>query len=189
MDFRKVNVSAGVTPDSVARHVQRLLDIEAIRQLAAMYPILVDSHELETLVEAFTEDGQFARAGAVHSGRAELRTFYRAIADGYDVMVHTAHQHVIDIDAGAKTATGVQTGHGEVGLPSGGRAIASFRYDDDYRKVGDRWLFARRVMRYHYFAPHDKLASSLTGRQRIHMPSGEIRDGEIPEQLQSWRAR
>ncbi len=102
MDFRKADVSAGVTPDSVARHVHRILDIEAIRQPAAMYPFLVDSHELETLVEAFTEDGRLSRAGAVHSGRAELRSFLRAIADGYDVLVHTAQQ-VIDIDAGAKS--------------------------------------------------------------------------------------
>ncbi|MFE2218234.1 nuclear transport factor 2 family protein [Streptomyces canus] len=187
MNLREVNISREVTTDSAVHHLQRLLDIEAIRQLVASYPLLVDGHEAAGLVAAFTEDGEFSRAGATYTGRAELTTFFEAIVSSYSVMVHTAHQHVIDLGEDSTTASGIQTGHGEVGLPSGQRAVASYRYDDDYRKVGDRWLFAKRVMRYHYFAPHDRLGSILNGRQRVHMPSGEIRDGEIPEGLPTWR--
>src|SRR3954451_24266273 len=146
LDVGNVNASPRVEMGSELQHLQRLVDLEAIRQLAAIYPILVDSHDLERLVALFTEDATFHRAGRVYAGRDELRDFYAQTMDTYSMMAHSAHQHVVEVAPGATLAVGVQTGHGELQL-TGQRVVAAYRYDDAYRCVGGRWLFARRQMR------------------------------------------
>ncbi len=187
LDVGNVNARPSVEAGSERQHLQRLVDLDAIRQLAAIYPILVDSHDLEHLVALFTEDATFHRAGHVHAGRAELRRFFAQIMGTYSMMAHTGHQHVVDLAPGATVAVGVQMGHGELEL-AGQRVVAAYRYDDQYRCVEGRWLFARREMRYQYFSTHDELGRSLSGRQRVRVPGAEPRDAEIPEELPSYRA-
>jgi ketosteroid isomerase-like protein len=187
LDVGEINSSPRVEAGSELQHLQRLVDLDAIRQLAAIYPILVDSHDLERLVALFTEDATFHRAGHVHAGREELHRFFAQIMGTYSMMAHTAHQHVIDLAPGATLAAGVQMGHGELEM-AGQRVVAAYRYDDEYRCVQGRWLFARRQMRYQDFSTHDELGSSLSGRQRVRVPGAEPRDAEIPEGLPSYQA-
>lgn len=187
VDVNNVNASPEIEVGSERFHLQRLADLHAIQQLAAIYPILVDSHDLDGLVELFAEDATFSRAGVVHSGRDELRAFYDQIMSTYSLTVHTVHQHVVDLALGADTAVGVQMGHGEVAV-DGQRMLAAYRYDDEYRRVDGRWLFARRQMRYEYFTSHEELGLSLLGRQRIRVPGAAPRDAEIPEELETYRA-
>ena len=187
LDVRNVNVSGVIEPGSELSHLQRLSDLHAIHQLAAVYPILVDSHDLEPLIDLFTRDASFVRAGNVHTGHDELRRFFDQIMGTYSMTVHTAHQHLVDLVPGAKTAVGVQMGHGEVAV-EGRRLLAAYRYDDDYSWEDGRWLFARRQMRYQYFSAHETLGDSLAGRQRIRVPGAAPRDAEIPEELPSHRA-
>jgi ketosteroid isomerase-like protein len=186
LDIGRVNASPLVEAGSEREHLQRLVDLDAIRQLASIYPILVDSHDLEHVVALFAEDATFHRAGHVHAGREELHRFFAQIMDTYSMMVHTGHQHVVDLALGATVAVGVQIGHGELEL-AGQRVVAAYRYDDEYRCVEGRWLFARRQMRYQYFSTHDGLGQSLSGRQRVRLPGAEPRDAEIPEELPSYR--
>jgi uncharacterized protein (TIGR02246 family) len=187
LDVSSVNFSPEIEQGSELLHLQRLADLHAIQQLAAIYPILVDSHDLDALIDLFTEDATFLRAGAVHSGRAELRQFYDQIMNTYSLTVHSVHSHVVDLALGANTAVGVQMGHGEVAI-DGQRMLAAYRYDDQYRRVEGRWLFARRQMRYEYFTSHEELGLSMAGRQRIRVPGAAPRDAEIPEELPTHRA-
>lgn len=187
LDVRKINISPVVESGSELSHIQRLADLHAIGQLVDAYPILVDSHDLDALVALFTHDAQFHRAGSVYTGHDELRRFYEQLMGTYSLTVHTVHQHLVDLDLGAGVATGVQMGHGEVAV-DGRRMLASYRYDDKYRWEDGRWLFARRVMRYQYFASHEQLGDSLAGRQRVRVAGAEPRDAEIPEDLASHRA-
>jgi uncharacterized protein (TIGR02246 family) len=184
LDVNTVNISPRIEPGSELLHVQRLADVQAIQQLGAIYPILVDSHDLNALVDLFAQDGTFLRAGHVHTGREELREFFAQIMRAYSMTVHSVHSHVVDLALGANTAVGVQMGHGEVAI-KGQRCLAAFRYDDEYRWVEGRWLFARRQLRYEYFSSHDALGSSLAGRQRVRVPGAAPRDAEIPEELPS----
>lgn len=187
LDVRKVTASPGIELGSQLSHVQRLSDLHAIEQLAALYPILVDSHDLDALIDLFTQDATFERAGIVHTGHDELRRFYDQIMSTYSMTVHTVHQHVVDLALGAKTAVGVQMGHGEVAIDRR-RLLAAYRYDDEYRWENGRWRFARRHMRYQYFSNHDGLEASLAGRQRVRVPGAAPRDAEIPEELPSHQA-
>lgn len=187
LDVNNVNASPEIQDGSERLHLQRLLDLHAIQQLAAIYPILVDSHDLDALIGLFADDASFSRAGAVHSGRAELRAFYAQIMGTYSLTIHSVHQHVVDLVSGANTAVGVQMGHGEVAI-EGRRMLAAYRYDDEYRRVDGRWLFARRNMRYEYFTSHEELPLSMAGRRRIRVPGADPRDAEIPEELESYKA-
>jgi ketosteroid isomerase-like protein len=187
LNVGNINYSPRVDSESKHQHLQRLVDLDAIRQLVAVYPILVDSHDLEHLVALFTVDATFHRAGHIHEGRDGLREFYSQIMGTYSMMAHSGHQHVVDLAPGAMSAVGVQMGHGELAL-AGKRVAAAYRYDDEYRCVEGRWLFARREMRYQYFSAHDELGRSLSGRQRVRVPGAEPRDAEIPEELPSYRA-
>lgn len=190
LDVRNVNVSPVIEPGSELLHLQRLSDLHAIEQLAGVYPILVDSHDLDALIDLFTHDAEFLRAGSVHSGLDEIRRFFDQIMRSYSLTVHTVHQHLVDLTAGATTAVGVQMGHGEVAI-DGRRMLASYRYDDEYRREDGHWRFARRQMRYQYFSGHDLLGDSLAGRQRVRVPGSAARDAEIPEELpshQAWKA-
>jgi ketosteroid isomerase-like protein len=186
-DVTHVNASPDITAGSERLHVQRLADLHAIQQLAAVYPILVDSHDLDALIGLFAPGGIFVRAGVTHTGHAELRRFFSQIVDNYSLTVHSTHQHVVDLALGAKAAVGVQLGHGEVAI-DGRRLLAAYRYDDEYRWVEGRWLFARRQMRYQYFSAHEELGQSLAGRQRVRVPGAAPRDAEIPEELPSHQA-
>jgi ketosteroid isomerase-like protein len=187
LDVRNVNTSPLIEPGTELTHLQRLSDLHAIQQLAGIYPILVDSHDLDPLISLFTHDASFLRAGNVHTGHEELRTFFDQIMANYSMTVHTVHQHLVDLVPGARTAVGVQMGHGEVAI-DGRRMLAAYRYDDEYRWEEGRWLFARRHMRYAYFSGHDMLGASLAGRQRVRVPGAAPRDAEIPEELPSHRA-
>ncbi|MFC9664004.1 nuclear transport factor 2 family protein [Nocardia sp. NPDC127606] len=187
LDVGNINSSPRVEAGSELQHLQRLVDLDAIRQLVAIYPILVDSHDLEHLVALFTEDATFHRAGHVHIGREELRRFYAQIMATYSMAAHVGHQHVVDLAPGAGFAVGVQMGHGELEM-AGQRVVAAYRYDDEYRCVEGQWLFARREMRYQYFSTHEELGRSLSGRQRVRVPGAEPRDAEIPEDLSSYQA-
>ena len=186
-DVTQVNASPHIEAGSERLHLQRLADLHAIQQLTRVYPILVDSHDLDALIDLFAADGIFLRAGNTYSGHDELRRFFSQIVDNYTMTVHTVHQHVVDLALGAKTAVGVQMGHGEVAV-NGQRLLAAYRYDDEYRWVDGRWLFARRQMRYEYFSAHDELGQSLAGRQRVRVPGAAPRDAEIPEELPSHQA-
>jgi hypothetical protein len=184
-DVSRANVSPRIAANSEGEHLQRLMDLEAIRQLGAIYPIFVDSKDVTNIVGTFTPDGEFYRGGVWYRGHEELRAFYLQIGATYGVSVHSVHQHAVDIAVGATEAVGVQTGTADVEL-SGMRYKAGYRYDDVYRRVNDRWLFARRLMRYQYFSSHDALATSLNGRDRVRLPSGEPRAAEIPEELPNY---
>jgi len=186
-DVTHVNASPNIEAGSERLHVQRLVDLHAIQQLAQVYPILVDSHDLDALIDLFAADGTFLRAGDTHSGHDELRRFFSQIVDNYSLTIHTVHQHVVDLALGAKTAVGVQMGHGEVAI-DGRRLLAAYRYDDEYRWVEARWLFARRQMRYEYFSAHEELGQSMAGRRRVRVPGATPRDAEIPEELPSHQA-
>ena len=55
-DVTQVNASPDFEAGSELSHLQRLSDLHAIQQLAAVYPILIDSHDLDPLINLFTQD-------------------------------------------------------------------------------------------------------------------------------------
>jgi ketosteroid isomerase-like protein len=127
-----------VTPGELAAR-------EAIRDLVARYNASGDAGRLDPLLELFAEDALLEVPGASLRGRGEIRAFFEGVVRGEGGRRRVAHlrhftaTHQIDLE-GPDRARGrcyylVLT---EAGLDHWGR------YLDEYRRSGERWLFARR---------------------------------------------
>lgn len=188
IQIQSVGHSSMVEEGDLARHVQTLLDINAIKDLVSIYPILADTHDVEAVVGTFAKDGEFSRAGAVHRGHEELRTFYTHNMILYSMMIHTHHQHIVQLSDDGRTATGLAMAHAETVTADGVHINSAFRYDDKYVKVGEDWKFARRVLRYQYMSSQEGMAQRLAGNERVNLPGMPPRRAEIPEDIPSWQS-
>ena len=63
---------------------------------------------------------------------------------------------------------------------------ASYRYEDDYRCVEGRWLFARRSITFMYAVPADQLAGSFGGVERMRWPRTAPEAADYPESSPTW---
>ena len=171
------------SPDALAAHVRVLSDRIAIGDLAALYAMAVDDHDIEGVLTCFAPHGSFTRAGVTSRGTQELRAFYVSMMDRYRTMLHTIHSHVVAVDG--DRATGLLTGHAELGF-EGTLMMTAYRYDDDYVCQDGRWVFADRRLRSMYVVPVDAMASSFADTDRIRWPGTDPRAADFPESAPTW---
>jgi ketosteroid isomerase-like protein len=146
---------------TVTDRVQRLEDLEAIRELQATYCYLVDDGRFEELAERwFTEDARcdFHDVAAtippvVSSGRSEILAFYSGVvavllAD----MCHTVHNQRIVIDG--NVARGECYFELTARHPATSDAVVGAgRYIDRYRRVDGNWRCCERIAQILHMAP------------------------------------
>ena len=171
-------------PAALARAVRALTDQQAVRDLGVLYARAVDDHDIDSLVAMFTDDGVFERRGVAATGAAEIRAAYVASFDTYRTMLHTPHPGVVQLH-GDGTASGWSHGHAELATRST-LVLASYRYEDDYRCIDGRWLFARRSITFMYAVPADELAGSFGGVERMRWPHTAPEPADYPETSPTW---
>jgi ketosteroid isomerase-like protein len=164
--------------------VRAQADLQAIRDLGVLYARAVDDHDIDALVAMFTPDGIFERRGVQAVGAADVRAAYVASFDTYRTMLHTAHPGVVQLH-GDGTASGWSHGHAELATRST-LILAAYRYEDDYRCVDGRWLFARRSITFMYAVPADEMATSFGSIERIRWPRTAPEAGDYPESSPTW---
>ena len=169
---------------ALARAVADQADRQAIADLQVLYGRAVDDHAIDALVAMYTDDGVFERRGAPATGPAEIRAAYVATFDTYRTMLHTAHPGVVQLH-GDGTASGWSHGHAELATSST-LVLASFRYEDDYRCVAGRWLFARRSITFMYAVPADQMAGSFGSVERMRWPRTTPEAADYPESSPTW---
>jgi ketosteroid isomerase-like protein len=169
---------------ALARAVRAQADLQAIRDLGVLYARAVDDHAIDALVAMYTPDGVFERRGVPAAGTAAIRAAYVASFDTYRTMLHTAHPGVVQLH-GDGTASGWSHGHAELATRST-LVLASYRYEDDYRCQGGRWLFARRSITFMYAVPADQLAGSFGSVERIRWPRTAPEAADYPESSPTW---
>jgi hypothetical protein len=143
-----------MTLDEVAR--------EAIRYTLAAYHLAGDRGRIDELVATFTEDGILELANGTFTGRAAIAERLRQVgarpAQPSSVRMFL-HHHLttsqVEI-AGEGEATGYSyfLVMSPVGLDHCGR------YADRYRRVGDRWLIARRKTTISWASPDSVIGAS-----------------------------
>jgi len=174
------------TEADVHKVVSDLAASQAIRNLSAVYSMAVDDHDLDTVVNCFTPDGSFERAGSRTTGHEALRTFYMTMMQRYRTTLHVPEGHTIDIDDDDPTlATGVVAGHGELVLDAT-LLMAAYRYTDSYRCLDGRWKFSSRTLQFMYVMPMEQMATGFGSSKRIRWPEQPFGEADIPEGLHTW---
>jgi hypothetical protein len=127
--------------------LQRLLDIEAIKQLKARYFRFLDTKQWDDWGMVFTEDVvmEVPEAAMVNNGRAEVVGNVGAALTGATT---THHGHMPEIDiTGPDTARGTWAMFDYVEWPAADGSRVGLQgyghYHEEYRRDGDAWRIAK----------------------------------------------
>jgi ketosteroid isomerase-like protein len=138
-----------LTFEQLAARISRMEDLAAIRDLSYRYALAVDARDYEILLGLFTPE---ATLGGTSNGAASVQgidaiiSLLKARLDAQGPTYHVTHHVLIDFDeSDPDQACGVATAHAET-KTEGGSVVRAVRYDDEYRRIRDRWLFHRRTL-------------------------------------------
>lgn len=160
----------------------------AISDLVTAYAIACDEHDMPRLTGLFTADAVFdSPSGAmVAQGRAAIEAMFIELFKIRGPAFHWTHDHTIAFDDGdPDRATGLVLSHAET-CPGAVVSLAAMRYNDEYRREGGRWHFAKRVINFLYYVPVTEYRSVLTDTHRLTL-RGERRPADYPESLACWQ--
>jgi ketosteroid isomerase-like protein len=155
-----------------------------LQELIWRYSIARDDKDLTRLLECFTDDARFVRRGSEVVGLKEIDGFFRRSMARYDLTTHTNHGQVLDPVADDQV-NGLVAGHAELVL-DGRLHVASYRYADQYRRAGQKWLIARRSLMFLYAMPVEELSTGFTDRLRIRWFGEQPAEADYPETLPTW---
>jgi ketosteroid isomerase-like protein len=135
---------------TLEERIRRLEDLESIRTLDAQYCRLLDDGDWDALMDLFTDDGEFDGLSNPR-GKAEMKEFFSGLAaGGLTAFWHFITNLEIDLDGDRAT---VRSFLWQPCVSGGTSSIAAGRYTDEVVRVGDRWLYHRKQVRFHYFGP------------------------------------
>jgi len=124
----------------LAKRIQRLEDIESIKQLKATYcAICDDNHNPDRITTIFAEDGEWEGRGIGHAkGHAAIRELFVGFQKAIAFSQHMVMNPVIETSGDRATATWYF--FGPFTMREGNRALwQAARYNDDYVKVNGVW--------------------------------------------------
>ena len=126
---------------------------QAIGQLPIRYAIAVDTRNLDDWVDLFVPDVDMGRHG---HGREALREFIEPQLRWFYRSIHQICGHRIDLGPDAAAGGGPLRATGSVYCRAEHEVddrwvVMAIRYDDDYVRAGDQWLFSRR-REWHWYA-------------------------------------
>jgi hypothetical protein len=142
---------------ALARRVQRLEDIEAIKKLKARYCALCDQqYDPEGLAGLFIEDGvwdageKFGR----HVGRRAIAEFFRGVSRDITFAAHMVLNPIIEVNGD------VATGQWYILMPATlqGQQAAWLlaQYHEEYVRVGGEWKYRHLRADIKFFSPYEK---------------------------------
>ena len=134
--------------DSLEARVQRLEDIEAIRQLKAEYcDICDDSHNPDRIVTIFTEDGVWEGKGiATATGHDEIRALFQQFGEMMSFTQHMTMNPRIRVDGDSAEASWYFFGPFTFRRNNQARWQAA-RYAEVYERVDSVWKIRRLSVR------------------------------------------
>lgn len=166
--------------EELQRRVRRLEDVSQIEALAVRYGFVVDDHDFEGIRSLFAEDAVLrTKAGVLKgSGIDEVVGYFRTHFGRLGPSNHFVHGHLIEFD-GEDRATGLVSSHAEVWrdeIPM----LTAMRYEDEYVRVGGRWLFRERLQTYMYFVDVRDYPSTFGAEHRIRTSPGSAQRADWP---------
>jgi uncharacterized protein (TIGR02246 family) len=127
--------------------IQRLVDIEAIRQLKARYFRFLDTKDWDAFATLLTDDAYMEAHGVVREGRTTILAFLPEVLDG---VVTTHHGHTSEIEiTGRDTATGIWAMFDYLTWPGDGepKGMQGYgHYHEEYVRENGAWRIRRLVL-------------------------------------------
>lgn len=143
--------------EDLARRVQVLEDIEAIKLLKAQYADACDrGYDANVLASLFAEDaiwdgGSFGR----YEGREAIRAFFQGVSSDITFAMHYMMNPIIAVDG--DTATGKWHLFQTCTFAEGNQAIfGAARYDEEYRRIDGAWHFWRLALISSFWTPYEE---------------------------------
>jgi len=165
--------------------LSRIEDRLELLELPALYSRAIDDQQIDDLLDCFCVDGIFERANGSRStvGHAALGAFYAETLREYGVSQHIPHAQVIEQLRGDEAA-GWVLAHAELAVGDQ-YVVAAIRYEDDYRRVGGRWRFARRSINFWYMTDWNHLGETVIADDRVRFRSHGPAD--LPHRTASYQ--
>lgn len=161
--------AASAADDSVGA---RAAGRESLRDLAVLYAMAVDAHDLAALELMFHPEAVLRRDGEIASGRREILELLTASMRGFRRMLHTPETHVVHVSG--EQGEGIATAHAEL-VTGSGVVLAAHEYEDEYAVHEGRWVFTSRRIRFVYAARSDRYGQILPADDRVRLPGDEPR--------------
>jgi len=164
----------------LARRLDRLESIDAIRQLAAKYALALDMRDADAWVGLFPEN---VKVGKGVTGRAALRAWFdETMRCRFTDTAHHIGGHIIEFDD-PDHAQGVVYSKNE--HETGDEwVIMQMMYVDRYERIGGRWFFRRRLPLYWYATDLNK---PPTGPNKMRWPGEPPYEGGYHDYFPSWK--
>ena len=146
-----------VNMEELARRIQRLEDIEAIKVLKARYADACDrNYDADTLASLFTEDAIWdGGLFGVYEGREAIRQFFQGVPADIPFARHYMTNPIIAVDG--DEATGEWYLFQTCTFAQGNQAIfGAGRYDERYRRVDGEWKFWRLKLTSFFWTPYEE---------------------------------
>ncbi|HUD90498.1 nuclear transport factor 2 family protein [Sphingobium sp.] len=122
----------------------------AIQELAYQYAHYIDSFDPDNWAQIFTPDAILDETAffpdALFIGRGAIRAYGEKISRNVDQLVHLITNHIIS-DLTPGTARGTAVAIVQTMRKTGEHLRFYVKYEDEYVKVGDRWLIAKKLLR------------------------------------------
>lgn len=175
--------------EELRRRIDRLESRAEIAELVTSYAVACDEHDMPRLTGLFSEDARFDSPSGVMKaqGRAAISDMFVGLFKIRGPAFHWTHDHTVQFDdKDPNRATGLVLSHAET-CPNNEVSLAAMRYYDAYRRIGGRWLFAERVIKFLYYVPAKDFPSALSSSMRFTV-SGQRLPADFPESLPAWQA-
>jgi len=145
--------------DELARQLQRLEDLEAIKALKYQYCAYCDdNYNAEGIAALFVENavwdgGDFGR----RIGREEIRRFFRGAPKVLSLAAHQVMNPIIKVDGDRATGEWKLLQPCTLEGPQGPRAMwLAANYHDEYVRTSQGWKFQSLKVDSLFFTPHDE---------------------------------
>jgi len=177
-----------VDTTEILKRLDYLESREAIRQLITTYGIACDEHDMETLMNCFTEDAVYGspNGAMVATGKSEIEDMFVNAFMVRGAGFHWTHDIMITMDdQNPDNASGLVCSHAET-TPGGIHSIASMKYFDEYRRENGKWFFSKRSINMLYYVPVSEYPDSLKRINRVFMGE-EWHPADFPESTESYQ--
>ena len=143
--------------EDLARRLQVLEDIEAIKKLKTRYCAYCDNHyDADGIAALFTEDavwdgGSFGK----YKGREAIRTFFRGAPQLLTFAIHQVMNPIIEVQG--EMAKGQWYLFQPCTVAEGNQAVwLAARYEEEYVKVGGEWQFTHLKVVSSFMTPYEQ---------------------------------